>query len=103
MTGTVRANRKGLSQAIKAKRKEKDSIVAERSGQMLAISWVDRRQVRLLSTSSTAVLVDVRRHNKMRKVPRRVVDYNAGMGGIDKSDQMTDQYVCSCIVLLIMY
>ena len=94
VTGTVRAKRKGLSPEINAKRKEKDSIVAERSGEMLAVSWVDRRQVRLLSTSSSVSLVDVRRHNRTRKVPQLVVDYNAAMGGIDKSDQMTDQYAC---------
>ena len=94
VTGTVRANRRGLSPEINAKRTAKDSLVAQRSGEMLAVSWVDRRQVRLLSTSSTATPVAVRRNNKTRQIPQLVVDYNAGMGGVDKSDQMTDYYAC---------
>ena len=92
VTGTVRVNRKGLPAQVKTKQKVKGDLIAVRSGQLLSISWMDRKQVRMLSTSSTAAPVEVTRHKQTRKIPKIVVHYNKGMGGIDKSDQMTDQY-----------
>lgn len=92
VTGTVRANRRGLPAKINSKQKLKGDLLAQRTGQLLAISWMDRKQVRMLSTSSTVVPVEVTKHKQTRKIPKLVLDYNKGMGGVDKSDQMTDQY-----------
>ena len=92
VTGTVRANRKGLPPSIHKKQTVKNALVAVRSEQLLSISWMDRKQVRMLSTSSTVVPVEITRHNETRKIPQIVADYNKGMGGVDKSDQITDQY-----------
>lgn len=93
VTGTVRSNRRGLPNEIKAKLKEKDAVKYLRKGQLLAVSWVDRKQVRLLSTHAPAGKMNVtRRQNRVKSVPKIVAEYNAGMGGVDKSDQMTDQY-----------
>ena len=41
----------------------------------------------MLSTSSTAAHVEVARHKQIRTISKIVVDYNKGMGGIDKTDQ----------------
>ncbi|XP_067945031.1 piggyBac transposable element-derived protein 4-like [Watersipora subatra] len=92
VTGTVRAGRVKLPNEMKVKMKNKGEILASRKGNLLAVSWVDRKQVRLLSTCSTANMVEKEVFNGTRKVPQVVVDYNSGMGGVDQSDQMTDQY-----------
>ena len=57
VTGTVMSNRKGLPQDITRKMKEPVGTVrAARSGQMLVLSWMDKRKVLMLSTKhSTAV------------------------------------------------
>ena len=49
--------------------------------------------MRMLSTSSTVFPVEITDHNETRKISHIVADYNKGMGGgVDKSDQITDQY-----------
>ena len=62
----------------------KCDLIAVRGGQLLPTSWMDRKLVRMLSTSAP---VEVTRHKQTRTIPKSVVDYNKGMGGIDKSDQ----------------
>ena len=61
VTGTVQANRKGLPKDITAKRKEPTGTVrAARSGNMLALSWVDKRKVLMLSTKHSNTVMQVR-------------------------------------------
>lgn len=74
------------------KNSKKGEITALRKGQILAFSWGDHKQVRLVSTVGTAVTVEVTRRNTTNHVPKVVVEYNSCMGGVDVSDQMTDQY-----------
>lgn len=93
VTGTVRSNRRGLPEDIKSARRLRGSMVAKTNGEILAMSWVDRKQVRMLTTHSSAALVSVRRAGGQdTRVPQMVVDYNKGMGGVDVADQMTDHY-----------
>ena len=92
VTGTVRTNRKGLPPLINTKQSVKNTLVAVRSEQLLSISWMDRKQVCMLSTSTTVVPVEITCHNETCKIPQIVADYNKGMDGVDKSDQITDQY-----------
>ena len=47
---------------------------------------MDRKQVRILSTSSTASSVEDTRHKQTRTIPTIIVDYNKGMGGIVRLD-----------------
>jgi hypothetical protein len=94
-TGTVRLNRAGLPDVIKKVLKRKGDMVAARKGQLVAVSWVDRKQMRLLSTHATADTTEIKiRCGSQRAVPNVVVEYNKGMGGVHLSDQMTDQYAC---------
>ena len=80
VTRTVRANRNGLSPSINKKQTVKNALVAVRSEQLVSISWMDRTQVRMPSTSSTVVVVEITRHNEPCKIP--VAEYNKGRGGV---------------------
>ena len=66
VTGTVRATRKGFPPSINKKQTVKIALVAVRSEQLLSISWMDRKQVVMPSTSSTVVPVKITRHNETR-------------------------------------
>ena len=61
VTGTVQANRKGLPKEVTAKKKDPPgTVVAARSDEMLALSWVDKRKVLMLSTKHTVSMKEVR-------------------------------------------
>ena len=61
VTGTVQSNRRGLPKDITAKRKEpRGTVRAARSGDMLVLSWVDKRKVLMLSTKHSIAVVQVR-------------------------------------------
>ena len=58
VTGTVQANRRGLLKEVMAKQKEPHGTVqAARSGNMVALSWLDKRKVLMLSTKHDQVVV----------------------------------------------
>ena len=61
VTGTVCVNRKGFSPSINNKQTVKNGLAAVRSEQLLSISWMDRKQVLMPSTSSTVVPVEITR------------------------------------------
>ena len=92
VTGTVRANRKGWPPSINKRQTVKNALVAVLSEQILSISWIDRKQVRM---PSTVVPVEITRHNEPRIRPLRmllIITKEWG-GGVDMSDQITDQYL----------
>ena len=97
--GTVRANRKGLPEEIRTKHKKGTPTRHWRKGNMLALSWYDKKQVNVLSTIHTATSVDVavrdrRSDTGSRRVqkPSSVASYNTYMGGVDKADQLVSYY-----------
>ena len=62
VTGTVQSNRRGLPKDVTAKRKKepRGSIRAARSSKILALSWMDKRKVLMLSTKHNASRTQVR-------------------------------------------
>ena len=51
VTGTVQSNRKGLPDGVKTKQKQDIGTIREfRCGSMMALSWVDKRKIFMLST-----------------------------------------------------
>ena len=61
VTGTVQANRRGLPREVTDKRKEPCGTVrAARSGDMVALYWLDKRKVLMLSTKHSTAMVQVR-------------------------------------------
>lgn len=97
--GTVRVNRRGLPTEIKTKQKKNMPTRHWRKGNMLALSWFDKKQVNMLSTVHTAMFQDVsirdRRSatgSRQVKKPTSVAAYNTFMGGVDKADQLVSYY-----------
>ena len=62
VTGTVQSNRRGMPKDVMAKRKREPqgNIRAARSGNILTLSWLDKRKVLMLSTKHNASRTQVR-------------------------------------------
>ena len=106
--GTVCANRVGNPPALALFKKgtRKAVLVAksplflrnDTSG-VLAVGWMDKRPVTLLSTVSGAGVTDVRirakglREGRVIHKPDAVHDYNTNMSGVDHSDQINSYYI----------
>ena len=90
VTGTVRSNCKNLPTKVKKNSTKKGEIIAVQKGQMLALSWVDHKQVRLLSTFAEAATVDVTKTSKCPMLSEHIICWYARSFNV--SDQMTDHY-----------
>ena len=88
--GTVRSNRKNMPNAFgKAKLKVGEWKMRSCNG-ILAIKWKDKRDVHIISTKHETVEMTKPRTNKWNPTwkPKCVIEYNKGMIGIDRQDQM---------------
>ena len=97
--GTVRVNRRGLPAAMKATLAKGDTTSALIDETMMALKWMDKRPVCMLSTiHDDAMTTKVRRTRRVEggqeeiKKPVVVEEYNRFMGGVDKSDQLLSYY-----------
>ena len=93
--GTVRQTRKNLPQALKFEKVQKGQIIAFQKGKMCLMRWQDKKPVCLMSTIHNNEMVSVNsKHPQRNSVlkPKAVVDYNMGMGGVDKADQCMAYY-----------
>ena len=120
VTGTVQSNRRGMPKEVTDKRKKepRGNIRAARSGNILALSWLDKRKVLMLSTKHNASTTQVRtRYTIINSIndhrlakhyntkyhvylplfcpgveksdkPTVVADYNQFMLGVDKLDPL---------------
>ena len=97
--GTVRTNRRGLPAEMQAKLKKGDVTSTTIDGHTIALRWMDKRPVNMLSTIHDDALVTKERRTRhapggreeIRK-PAVVVEYNMYMGGVDKGDQLLSYY-----------
>ncbi|XP_065917271.1 piggyBac transposable element-derived protein 4-like [Dysidea avara] len=68
------------------------------SDELLALTWHDKRDVRMLSTVHTPVIVDTNKvHHKTKETickPQCVTDYINSMGAVDKSDMQISLAEC---------
>ena len=98
--GTVRVDRRGMPIEVKTaklKKGEMKSAVVEEG--MLALKWMDKRPVTMLSTIHDESTVTKRRrtrlapggHEEIEK-PTMIERYNTYMGGVDKADQLMSYY-----------
>ena len=60
LTGTIMSNKRGLPLQLKTKNKmSKGSIEIYRCEDMMALSWMDKRKLLMLSTKYSANMIDV--------------------------------------------
>jgi len=94
--GTVRPNRKEMPKFTK--KLKKGEIDCFHSDELLALTWHDKRDVRMLSTVHTPVIVETNKvdHKTKEKIrkPQCVVDYIKSMGAVDKSDMQISLAEC---------
>ena len=65
ITGTMMANKKGLPKTLKKKDKvAKGTITSFRDGNIMVLSWMDKRKILMLSTKYSNNSVDVPRQGK---------------------------------------
>lgn len=93
--GTIRQTRKNLPPNFKFEKVSKGKMIAFQKGKMCLIKWQDKKTVCLMSTihsnDMVAVVSKKPQKNPVLK-PKVVVDYNMGMGGVDKADQCMAYY-----------
>ena len=92
--GTVRLNRKNMPADILNESRKKGDVSHRSSTTnpgLLVLIWKDKKDVKMLSTMHSSEMKETgkqdRSGNKISK-PVCVIDYNHGMGGVDRSDQL---------------
>ena len=95
VTGTLRANRKGLPQEITRRKLRRGEHVWRRQNETYVSKWKDKRDVLCLTTAYHPSMIDIanRRQQEKRK-PIEIVNYNQNMSGVDRADQMMSYYSC---------
>ncbi|XP_068122483.1 piggyBac transposable element-derived protein 4-like [Hyperolius riggenbachi] len=91
--GTVRSNRKGLPQEVVNKRLKRRELFSQRSDELLALKFKDKRDVLILSTIHTEATRTVRSgRGEVMEKPVAIRDYNKYMGAVDLADQLIATY-----------
>ena len=97
--GTVRCNRRGLPPEMKAKLRKGEMVASTAEEGMMALKWMDKRPVHMLSTIHDDSVVTKQRRTRLApdgreeiRKPHAVEGYNRHMGGVDKSDQLLSYY-----------
>jgi hypothetical protein len=90
--GTVRVNRKNMPQQFKSTKMGKGETKVVYSHKMMALQWMDRKPVSMLSTCHDDVeMTNTRKINRKTNMPvikpKVVIDYNNSMNAVDKQDQ----------------
>ena len=97
--GTVRVNRQGMPKEMKAGLKKGDSMSRQIDTTMMALKWMDKRPVTMLTTIHDDSFVTKRRRSRAVEggqedilKPKVVEEYNKYMGGVDTGDQLESYY-----------
>ena len=91
--GTLRSDRTSNPLAVtKAKLKKGEVVQRSRDGVTVA-KWKDKRDVLTISNMHSVEMVPTtNKRGEKKQKPNIVRDYNAGMSGVDKADQMISYY-----------
>ena len=90
--GTLNLNRVGVPKFLQKLKLKKGEVVSrtDRNGLMILL-WKDKKIVKMITTMHRNDVVDSGKRNRANEPihkPRCVMDYNNGMGGVDRSDQL---------------
>jgi hypothetical protein len=94
IVGTLRANRKRNPQeGVVRKKLKRGEHEWSRSRSVVVCKWKDKRDVLTISNMHRVEMVPVTNRHGVEKIkPNIVRDYNSGMSGVDRSDQMLSYY-----------
>ncbi|KAM9316151.1 piggyBac transposable element-derived protein 4-like [Gastrophryne carolinensis] len=92
--GTINRNRKGLPRSMLQKKLNRGESYALRSGELLAVKYMDKKNVIMLTSIHDESVMNVRQRGPRApsQKPRCIKDYNKFMGGVDKTDQILTYY-----------
>lgn len=91
--GTLRNNRKGNPRDVVNRKLKKGECIWQQNGPVTVCKWKDKRDVLSISNMHAVEMVEVpNRNGKISMKPNIIRDYNNGMSGIDRSDQMLSYY-----------
>ncbi|XP_017795072.1 PREDICTED: piggyBac transposable element-derived protein 4-like [Habropoda laboriosa] len=87
--GTVRKNRKNMPQDLQKHILKKGEFMWRSCNNLIALRWKDKRDVYMLSTKHKTIEMVEESNKQLQKVmkPKCIVEYNKGMGGVDRQDQ----------------
>ena len=93
--GTLRSDRKSNPKELtKSKLKKREGVSRSREG-IVVSKWKNKRDVLMISNMHELKMVEVaNKRGKKKMKPNIVRDYNNGMSGVDRSDQMVSYYDC---------
>lgn len=94
--GTVKTNRSEMPTFAKTKPGDLQHL---HRGNLLAVKWHDKREVHMLTTINRSGLGQTKkkdhRTGAIIEKPLAIIDYNANMGGVDKSDMQIHFIECA--------
>ncbi|KAG8239411.1 hypothetical protein J437_LFUL018890 [Ladona fulva] len=91
--GTLRINRKNVSQRMREKKLKKGEVFGEHSSPISELKWSDKKIVSMISTYHGAEMKTDTKEKKIKMKPISVIDYNKFMGGVDLKDQLLQSYL----------
>jgi len=72
-----------------AKKLVRGGVIAKQNRRgIVVLKWRDRRDVLMLSTIHTNLMINVNQRRTVIKKPKVIADYNTGKSYIDLTDQM---------------
>jgi len=97
--GTFRASRGEPPEISKPGKMNKNEVIARDNGKVMVLSWMDKREVKMISTKhdSSTGKVCHKEKGSVKEVtkPKCVIEYNKYMAGVDRVDQMISYYPCT--------
>jgi Transposase IS4/DDE_Tnp_1-like zinc-ribbon len=100
LTGTVRVNR-GIPTVIQQEKLKPGQTMFARKDNLLAVKYMDKREVHLISSQHTAGFQERTRfqpaggNRQMLMQPSVIREYNNYMQGVDRTDQLMHAYDCT--------